>query len=842
MNYDDLLKDQPLPQKVKEEIKKKLEEIKADEKLAKKIVERCVQAYFKNLMEPGEAAGIVAAQSIGEPGTQMSLPWDEKIIVREGENVRVVEIGRFVDECMEKFGFVRQGIHEICDLPVEIYALSLDQDERVRWKRVTSVIRHKFGGKLIRIRTRSGRVITATPYHSFVVRQNNRIVPVEGRKLKVGDRIPAVRYMPLNCISAIDLAEFVSYPVVGDVIKPINGKAIPKVLELDFDLGYFLGIYLADGYSTKHFVSISNTSEEVIEIVKRFADKLGIKIAEYDNRSGFPESRDVRLYSSVLSEFVKNFGSNAKDKRIPDFVFGAEREFVRGLLQGYFDGNGSVSVERKTIRAFSSSKELIDGIALLLTRFGIFGVKRRMKGQYGIEISYRYAKRFAEEIGSSLPEKAKKLEKLAESLDSKTTYDLIDMIPSIGSALLDASKKLGYPLHYARKFVRKQKIGRATLQRHLARLEELAKVRGIEVEELNVLRRAVESDVVWDEIVSIEYVDYDGYVYDLSVEGLETFTTAEGLITHNTMRTFHYAGVAEIDVTLGLPRLIEILDVRKHPSTPMMTIRLLPEYAKSREKAREVANRIEATYILDIADVTTDIRRLRIVINPDPKALEDKGLTLGEVKKKLEKKLKMEVIEEDGKLIIQIPPDVDKPYKTLMDTFDKLKKEVIAGIKEIKRVIIRKEGDEYVLYTEGSNLKKVMKVKGVDFTRTLTNNIYEIYEVLGIEAARNAVIREAVATLEEQGLEVDIRHIMLVADVMTADGELKQIGRHGVAGEKQSILARAAFEMTVNNLLEAAVKGEVDELKGITENIIVGQPIKLGTGDVELVMKLGGRK
>jgi len=309
--------------------------------------------------------------------------------------------------------------------------------------------------------------------------------------------------------------------------------------------------------------------------------------------------------------------------------------------------------------------------------------------------------------------------------------------------------------------------------------------------------------------------------------------------TQMTMRTFHYAGVAEIDVTLGLPRLIEILDARKHPSTPMMTIRLLPEYAKDKEKAREVANRIEATYILDVADVTTDIRNLRIIITPDPKALERKQLKISTIKKKLEKKLKMDIIEEDGKLIIQIPPDTDKPYKTLMDTFDKLRKEVIAGIKEIRRVIIRKEGDEYVLYTEGSNLKKVMKVKGVDFSRTLTNNIYEIYEVLGIEAARNAIIREAMSTLEEQGLEVDIRHIMLVADVMTADGE---IGRHGVAGEKQSILARAAFEMTVNNLLEAAIKGEVDELKGITENIIVGQPIKLGTGDVELVVKLGGKK
>ncbi len=307
--------------------------------------------------------------------------------------------------------------------------------------------------------------------------------------------------------------------------------------------------------------------------------------------------------------------------------------------------------------------------------------------------------------------------------------------------------------------------------------------------------------------------------------------------TQMTMRTFHYAGVAEIDVTLGLPRLIEILDVRKNPSTPMMTIRLTEEYARDRSKAREVANRIEATYVLDIADIATDIRRMRILVSPDEKAMERKGLTVEDVKKKIEKGLKnVEVEESDGKIVIQV---TEPSYKVLMDTLDKLKKLVLAGIKEIRRVIIRKEEGEYVLYTEGSNLKKVMKVKGVDASRTITNNIYEIYEVLGIEAARNAIIQEAINTLEEQGLEVNVRHIMLVADVMTADGELRQIGRHGVAGEKQSILARAAFEMTVNNLLDAAVRGDVDRLKGITENIIVGQPIKLGTGDVELVLKMG---
>jgi DNA-directed RNA polymerase subunit A" len=168
---------------------------------------------------------------------------------------------------------------------------------------------------------------------------------------------------------------------------------------------------------------------------------------------------------------------------------------------------------------------------------------------------------------------------------------------------------------------------------------------------------------------------------------------------------------------------------------------------------------------------------------------------------------------------------------------EKIKKISLKGIEGIKRVVIRKEGDEYVLYTEGSALRKVIQFEGVDPARTKTNNINEIGEVLGIEAARNAIINEATDTLREQGLSVDVRHIMLVADIMTVDGEVKQIGRHGVSGEKASVLARAAFEVTVNHILDAAVRGDVDDLRGVTENVIVGQPIQLGTGDVQLVAR-----
>jgi DNA-directed RNA polymerase subunit A" len=302
--------------------------------------------------------------------------------------------------------------------------------------------------------------------------------------------------------------------------------------------------------------------------------------------------------------------------------------------------------------------------------------------------------------------------------------------------------------------------------------------------------------------------------------------------TQMTMRTFHYAGVAEINVTLGLPRLIEIVDARKIPSTPTMTIKLNADYAHDRDLAREVAWAIESTSILHLGSIATDLAEMNVIIELNPDAMEQRKITVDEVATRLKEETKREV-SRNGNQLIMTPEE--SSYRELLQLVEKIKRLSLKGVEGLKRVVIRKEGDEYVLYTEGSSIKKVMQFEGVDPTRIKTNNINEIGEVLGIEAARNAIINEATDTLREQGLSVDVRHIMLVADIMTVDGELKQIGRHGVSGEKASVLARAAFEVTVNHILDAAIRGDVDDLKGVTENVIVGQPIQLGTGDVTLV-------
>jgi len=302
--------------------------------------------------------------------------------------------------------------------------------------------------------------------------------------------------------------------------------------------------------------------------------------------------------------------------------------------------------------------------------------------------------------------------------------------------------------------------------------------------------------------------------------------------TQMTMRTFHYAGVAELNVTLGLPRMIEIVDARKEPSTPMMTIYLEKDYRYDREKAEKVAKEIESTTVDTVSkSVSIDLIRECITIELDEERLKIRDLTVDDVVEAIKKKLKLKIEVDGNKLYLKIK---NPSLKTLRKRLPKVRAVQLKGVPNIERVIIKKEGDEYVLYSEGSNLKEVFKIEGVDITRTTTNNIIEIQEVLGIEAARNAIINEMKSTLEEQGLDVDIRHLMLVADIMTADGEVKPIGRHGVGGEKASVLARAAFEETVKHLYTAAIRGHRDELKGVIENVIVGKPIYLGTGCVNL--------
>ena len=301
--------------------------------------------------------------------------------------------------------------------------------------------------------------------------------------------------------------------------------------------------------------------------------------------------------------------------------------------------------------------------------------------------------------------------------------------------------------------------------------------------------------------------------------------------TQMTLRTFHYAGVKEQNVTLGLPRLIEIVDARRIPSTPIMTIYLKGEHAQSKEGAVEIARNIIYTSLENLASaIYEDPIKEAIIVELSRTMMDDRSVSMDEIKERLEMQNATVKIDDD---LVEIKPKKAEGLKRMLT---KLPGYHIKGVPDIKRVLVTEESGEWVIRTDGSNLSKVLEVIGVDTSRTSTNNIHEIAKTLGVEASRNALVNEAKGVLEDQGLDVDVRHVMLVADMMTTTGDVQQIGRHGISGKKASVLARAAFEITVPNIVEAAVKGESDPLAGVTENVIVGQSIPIGTGLVELYM------
>ncbi|MFQ6009675.1 MAG: DNA-directed RNA polymerase subunit A'' [Candidatus Aenigmatarchaeota archaeon] len=837
-----------LPPKLREEAKEKMKAYRLTAAQKSKIEKKIIEMYNKSLFEAGEAFGMVAAQSISEPATQMCVDYDENVLTKDAGRIEIVKVGHFIDQNFERFGFKRIGEYEVCDLPKQqkLFVLSLNPEEKMEWRRVIACNRHESPETLIKITTRSGREITATDFHSFVIRKHNKIVSIAGKELKVGDRIPAIRYLPENCASFVNIGGFLP-PQMKTIreegrIRSVRGlTSLPEQMTLDAAFGWFIGAYLSEGHSTGSELCISNINDEFISNVKNFSEGLNLNYKEFLHHRGFAQSRDFKIRSTLFSNFIEAAcGTGSGEKKVPDFAYSADERFVASLLKGYFDGDGNISVKRKIIRASSNSKELIDGIALLLTRFGIFAHKTKDK-QFGLLIPYKYAPIFLSKIGSDIPEKGKRLKRLAELSKrfwDDYSQDFTDMIGGFDDVLYQVAKKLKYPTRYINNFTKRQKIGRTALHRYIRLFERLAKTKGVDIGgELQILKRMANSDVVWDEIAKIRRIKPSSrYVYDFSVEGLKTFTTFDGIVTHNTMRTYHVAGAAQIEVTLGLPRIVEIFDARRSPKTPTMTVYLKKAY-NTKDRAYKIAADIREVKMNDVASSSSiDLVNGQIEVMIDLKEMRGAGLSMSRIESVLKESLKdVDVRSRKGSFVIK--PKGDYTIKDIQ----KLKKKVLdmhlKGLKGVSQAVINQREGDWIITTLGSNFAKVLGVKGVNPARTMTNNIHEVQKVLGVEAARNAIINEAVNTLKDQGLDVDVRHIMLVADVMVADGTIKAIGRYGIAGAKGSVLARANFEETIKHLTKAAVTAESDKLESIVENVMINQVVPAGTGMFDLIFR-----
>jgi len=876
------------------------------------VVEQIEYQYMEAFAAPGQLVGVIAAQSIGQPCTQMSSVYGSKaLIISEGGEHYFGPIGKFIDTLINanKSKVITIGPDSVVlDLDKPFNIVGVSNDEKTSWKSISQVSRHPANGGLVKVITRSGKTTTATLTHSFLKRSPNGIEPILGSDLNEGDRIPVASYIPT-------------------ISNPIMTKKIGNtVYNLDYDFGWFAGIYLADGSIIGSDIRISKIAPIVEERLHKLANQYGLPFSTRNHQGEYGPSKDNTISNKSLAAFIKTeFKNGSYDKVLPSWVYASNLEFVRGLLSGYFDGDGNVNATKHMLRVSSRSETLINDICILLAYVGIFAclLKEKTanqpgKTQYNLSIPKKYAETFKTSVGFNMIEKAEELDKIIQWNNRNTKHDnkeYIDKIPACGELIADIGKALNLPEQssYYRRWINKSSIGRRTLLNYIPIFEAeqtIQQLPGV-TEKINLLKQAVNSNVIWDEIIKLEYLDDPKeYVYDFTVPGNDSFMIDTGVLVHNTLNTFHFAGIsAKSAVTRGLPRLKEIISVSKNIKSPQMTVYLEEPYGFEKERAKSVLNTIEITTIKDICvssriyfdpvvpdskmtlidedqelmeiyEYFQDIEGVSNSANRSPWILRlefdkskmfDKDIRMSDVYYTIQSKFANELNSEINfiysddnanklvfrfEFIIKDTPPTEEKSEDMILTIKNLEKTVlndivIKGVKGINSAsmektdnILYKMGEKsedytpkstWILYTEGSNLLDIFSHPHIDASRTFTNNIYEIYETLGIEAAREVILSEITDLIGSDGTYINFRHTSLLADTMVNRGSIMSIDRHGINKSDRGPLPKCSFEETTDMLAQAAIFSELDKMTGVSSNIMFGQEVPSGTGFVDVL-------
>ena len=506
------------------------------------LLETIALNYKRAIVAPGEMVGMIAAQSIGEPTTQMSVRFCEHIrcvkINKETKNISMVstKIGALCDKLINdlpEYTFNtghENSVETLLDaLEDEYYIIGVDGEEKTHWNKISHISRHPVNGQMMKVTTKSGRTVESTLSHSHLVRNNQTVVPITGADLKEGMRIPVAKHIDNTFVQNI--------ANIGD-----------KDYELDYLFGWFIGAYLAEGNINGNSINIVNISQYFIENVKKFANRFDKDATVYERQGEYGPSTSTRFSCKVLADFImETCGTGSFVKVVPDFAFLAPNEFKAGLIQAYFDGDGNFqcSEGHHQIRVCSRSEQLIKDISLLLAYFDIFGTIKstftRGSNIYNLAISPKYSALYKEYIGSLVhPEELQGLVDYVSREDAHDLSDEVDKINGLGEIIAKCGKDLKLPgqsRNYGR-WAKKETIGRRTLQKYIQIFESHENAKVI-ADELKILKQAANSHVIWDEIKKIEIYtpDQTDYVYDFTVPANQTFMTDYGVIVHNTLNS-----------------------------------------------------------------------------------------------------------------------------------------------------------------------------------------------------------------------------------------------------------------------------------------------------------------
>ena len=804
---------------------------------------------------------------------------------------------------------------------------------------------------MIKITTKEQREVIVTKAKSVLKLVDGKIIPVNGDTLKLGDFIPiskkSIDFKEARELDLKDILPATEYMYGSEVFKAkevmseyrwwtkhqgktftlpyarsdsfiakINDKlrigcnsktvlknnciyskqtnmceyTIPEIIPLDYNFGYLLGAYAAEGCMTKTQISISNNDahyfEPIMELCKKWNINTKIYKNENKNQTGWT-SQDIRIYNTVLCRIVENLcGKLSHNKFVSDKIIFSNKECLLGFLDAYIGGDGTINKKDKSIVMASVSKELLLDVQQILNVLDIYSfitkptkIETNNRGSLDIKQIYTLFVRNCQ------------AKQLASILNIKLKYKQENL-----EIILKHSSK--YSINRNELFAPNEKNGVIVFEKR---------------NETDYV------DVLFDKITNIEEIaNTTDYAYDLTVEDTRNFNIYNGLAL---VDTFHFAGVAsKSNVTRGVPRIEEILSLSSDIKNPSLSIYLKPEDETQKEKAHTIMYMLEHTKLEEIVksiEVCFDPDDLNTLINDDKdtiaqyRAFETMFNECSEVslqndeneKSKwiirmemnaevmLEKNITMDDVNftlnncyenqiscvysdfNADKLIFRIrmnevikagttrggqkktkvnPLDQSDQIYILKNFQDQLLQNVVLrGIKGINKVILRKILDNmvenngiykkqeiWVLDTIGTNLLDVLGLDFIDNKRTLSNDIVEIYNVLGIEAARQTIYNELVDVVEFDGTYINFHNYSVLVDRMTFTHKLISIFRHGINNDNIGPIAKASFEETPEMFLKAARHAELDTLRGISANIMCGQEGMFGTSAFQVVLDI----
>lgn len=807
---------------------------------AKRLADAVVTAIHKARVAPMEMVGALAAQSCGEPATQLtlnSLDWPEPVVVHSGGMVGRVPIGQLVDNLMAATPPQRlpdgTDYLDVAHLGLAVPAIA--PDGTTAWEALTAVTRHPIVNEdgtdtLVRVTTEKHGTVTATKAKSFLTRRGGALVPTRGDALQPGDRLPTVLAMPRLECPCVDIGAL--FPAdkftVGDTVQWAGRRSrftpptpLPRRLPLTPDWGTVLGAAVACRRAAP-YLSFWIQGAPACRLMMALA-ALGLPCADTLEGAVVVQSIEARWLFDRLPSLVALQG--------PD-------DFGRAALAAYLDVHAVPSLE--CVRVVVPDDARRQWLTLMLARFGVlatpFGNARAMI-VHGVDMDALWA-----------------LWPFPRHGRRRTTRDG-DVIPTDEGC-----------------------VGRR-----------------------DATGGAVDG-VYYDVVTGVEEVAAApqgrpspkgaGRAYDLTVANKRTFLHGCGVWV---MDTFHASGMQH-GVSQGVPRLTELLNLNKAPRTPSVTLPLLPPYCDSEEFATMVARNLPFTVLHHL--VTSSIVRVRAPVDDldrryarvDPyfgkavaadklcrhsmefrlnmEGMLGRNMTpqivaarlRGGLKKYLTAKDKAPVpvfmvssLYSDAAWVLRVYFGAARGFKDDLFVMQEHLRRVLefhvcgmAGITAATAVqapctVPGGAEGEYVqvrrwqVVTAGSNLMALLLMDAVDARAVICNAVFDVWRTFGLHAAAKMLFYEIKRVLSFDSTVLHDRHIMLIVHTMTRTGELMPMNRHGINKRKTGPLIRSSFEQTVDVFTDAAAFGEVDDMAGVSENIMAGQLAPLGTGGIDII-------